>query len=179
MPGWLSNGVQTVGAVTVNGVLQTVGGLQFNSTFDAPIGTPPVYTQLGAAALFSGDTEVNAGSQPQTVAATAFQIAAHAVSFTTNTATSTAGAATLNTKSGRIVIESLTTAPGATYSFVLTNSLITATSPAPQVALVDITNTGGTVQLTSITNAAGSSTFVFTNVGATAFNGTFALAFHV
>ncbi len=178
MAGWLSNGVQTVGAITVNGVVQTTGGLNFNAQF-TPGGVAPPYTQLGAGALVSADTEVNAGVQPQTVAATAFQIAAHAVSFTTNVGVSTAGAATLNTKSGRITIEALTTAPGVTYSFVLTNSLITATSPAPQVVLVDITNTGGAVQLTSVTNAAGSSTFVFTNVGATAFNGTFALAFHV
>lgn len=178
MPGWLSSGVQTVGAITVNGVVQTIGGINFNAGF-TPGGVAPPYTQLGAGALISADTEVNAGVQPQTVAATAFQIAAHAVSFTTSFATSTAGAATLNAKSGRIIIEALTTAPGATYSFVLTNSLIAAASPAPQVALVDITNTGGAVQLTSVTNAAGSSTFVFTNVGATAFNGTFALAFHV
>lgn len=178
MPGWLTSGVQTVGAITVNGVVQTIGGINFNAGF-TPGGAAPPYTQLGAGALISADTEVNAGVQPQTVAATAFQIAAHAVGLMANTATSTAGAATLSTKSGRVTTEALTTAPGATYTFTLTNTLITAAGPVPQVELIDGTNTGGAVQLTSIANGAGSSVFVFTNVGATAFNGTMQLAFHV
>ena len=178
MAGWLANGVQTVGAITVNGVVQTIGGLNFNSSF-TPGGVAPPYTQLGAAALVSADTEVNSGSQPQTVAATAFQIAAHAAGLAANTATSTAGAATLNTKVGRVTTEALSTAVGATYTFTLTNSLITATGPVPQVMLLDGTNTAGVVQLTSITNGAGSSVFVFTNVGTAAFNGTMQLAFHV
>lgn len=178
MPGWLSNGAPTVGPIFVNGVQQTVAPMNFNGAIVSG-GPAPVYTMLSAGALFTGDTEQGGGVQPQSVAATAFQIAAHAASLAVNTGTSTAGAATLNTKSGRVVTEALTTAPGASYSFVLTNSLFTVNSPAPQVHVTDGTNTGGTLQLTSITLGAGTATITLTNVGTSALNGTLVLAFHV
>ena len=73
------------------------------------------YSQVTASALLSLDTQLAAGGIPQTVAPTAFQIVMLSVELAANTATSTAGAATLNTKGGTITTESLTTAVGATY----------------------------------------------------------------
>lgn len=178
MPGWLAAGLPTVGPIYVNGVAQTVTPMNFNGSTVSG-GPAPVYTMLSASALVPVDTEQGGGVQPQTVAATAFQIAAHAASLAVNTGTSTAGAATLNTKSGRVTTEALTTAPGATYSFALTNSLFTVNSPAPQVHVTDGTNTGGALQLTSITLGAGTATIVLTNAGTSALNGTLVLAFHV
>lgn len=178
MSGWLTNGLPLVQPIYLNGVLQQQQNLTFNGVTQNG-GNAPVYTQLSAGAMLPVDTEQGQGEQPQTVAATAFQIAALSAALAVNVATSTAGAATLNTKSGRVTTEALTTAAGATYSFTLTNSLITAAGPAPQVSVVDGSNTGGQLQLTSVTNAAGSSTFVFTNTGTSALNGTLVIAFHV
>jgi hypothetical protein len=178
MAGWITDGMPLVGPITGNGVPGNTGVVINNGTTISMGGTIS-YTQVGAAGLIPVDTGLASGGIPQTVAATVFQIAAHAASLQANTATSTAGAATLNTVGGLITTEALTTAPGATYTFTLTDSLILATSPVPQVEMFDKTNTAGTVQVTSVTNAAGSSVFVFTNVGTAAFNGTKTIAFHI
>lgn len=162
--GLYTNGMPTISAPTVNGVSQPF-----------PNG---VVTEMLAPMLVPVDTQFASGQAPQTVGATAFQIAALAGEAAASTATSTAGAATLNTKAGTITTESLSTAAGSTYSFVLTNSLITASTPAPQVAMYGKSNTGGAVTVTSVTNAAGSCTIVFTNSGLTAFNGTMVILFH-
>jgi hypothetical protein len=160
MAGWLTNGMQPVAAIVQNGSTLQAAYVNFNlTTIDVP---------------------TSGGTQPVTAAATAFQIATHVAGLVANQATSTAGAATLNTMSGLITTEALTTAPGATYTFTLTNSLITSTtSPAPQVQMLDKTNTGGATQINSITNAAGSSVFVFQNTGTSAWNGTRLIAFHI
>ena len=46
----------------------------------------------------------------------------------TGTATSTAGAATINAQTGLITTEALTTAAGATYTMTLTNAYISVNS---------------------------------------------------
>ena len=163
--GFLTNGYPPIGAVTSNGVAAV-----------APNG---IYTQLAAAALVPVDTNLANGQAPQSVAASVFQIAAHAAGMISNTGTSTVHAATLNTVEGLITTESLSTAAGATYTFTLTNSQILLASPPPQVAMYSGTNTGGGLTLTSVTNAAGSSVFVWTNTGTTALNGTMLIAFHI
>jgi hypothetical protein len=173
-----TNGVPIVQPIVSNGTINATDYIYQNGTQIANGGTIS-YTLLGARALFPADTQLPGGQIPQNVAAPGFHIAALAGSLIQNTATSTVHAATLNTTSGLVVTEALTTAPGATYTFTLTDSQITATSPAPLVQMDNGTNTGGAVQLTSVTNAAGSSTFVFTNVGSTAFNGTKVIAFHI
>jgi len=166
MPGWTTNGMPPVGAQVQNG-----------TTVAAPAGS---VTQITSGSLVPADTEAASGQPPQSVAPTAWQIAAHAAPLFKNLATSTAGAATLNTVSGMIQTESLSTAIGSTYTFTLTNSLITATtSPVPQMELLSFSNTGGQVQINSITNAAGSTVAVFQNIGSAAFNGTFLLPFHI
>ena len=180
MAGWLTDNVPTISAPVQNGVTVTVGGISNNGTVSG--GAPIAYTQVGAAALISVDTERTAGI-PLTVAATAWQIAAHAAPLFKNTATSTAGAATLNTVSGIIQTEALTTAAGSTYTMTLTNSLIstanTPPSPVPQIEMLSFSNTAGQVQINSITNGTGSVVAVFQNVGTAAFNGTFLIPFHI
>jgi hypothetical protein len=178
MAGWTTNGVQPVAPITVNGTLTSVVALTNNGTVVTE-GAPPVFTQLPAASLTSMDITAASGQLPTTVAATAFQVAAHTAGLISNTGSSTAGAATLNTKSGLVTTESLTTAAGGTYSFVLTNSLITTSTPAPQVQVLDGTNTAGSIQINSVTNAAGAATIVIQNTGSAAFNGKLLFAFHV
>lgn len=179
MAGWTTNGVQVVAPITVNGTVTQASTINFNSA-TIGMGAAPVFTQLPAASLTSFDVPAGGGSQPTTVAATAFQIGSHVAGLIANAATSTAGAATLNTVSGLITTEALTTAPGATYSFVLTNSLIiSASSPAPQVQMLDKSCTTGQIQIDSVTNASGSTTIIFRNVGTAALNGTKLIAFHI
>lgn len=183
MPGWLSNGVQTVGAPIQNGVTVTLSPFTNNGTAQAgPVA--PQYAQLSALSEISADTEVAAGVQPQTVAAFAAQVAMIACAMVKNTQTSTAGAATSNTFSGQIVTEALTTAAGATYTMTLTNSLIAATAAAGKYTniLFDIrsgTNTIAGMVPTSSTAAAGSTALVFTNSGTAALNGTMVIAWHL
>lgn len=160
--GWLTNGVQKVQAAVLNG-----------TTTD-----PVPLTLLPTTALLSADSESTAGQQPQTVAASVFDIASAAASFINNTATSTVHTATLNTTSGMMVTEALTTAAGADYTFQLVNSLITAAGATPKVAVRNGTNTAGAMRLKSITNATGTATVVISNVGTAALNGTILIPFH-
>jgi len=164
--GWLTNGLPLVVASTFNGT---------------PAAPPQgVYTQVGSRGLIPVDTQLPGGVAPQTVAAGAFQVGAEAFGeMIGNTTTSTAGAATLNTTGGYVTTEALTTAVGATYSFVLTNSQFTATSPQPFVGLYNKSNTGGAIGVTSVTMGSGTATIVFTNNGTTALNGTCILVFHI
>ena len=150
-------------------------------------GLPPVaynvnpslsYPQLSGRALVAADTQSSQGAGPQSVAATAFQIAARAAVMSINTATSTTGATTQNTLLGRCVTEALTTAVGATYTYTLTNSVVAATSTV-QAQIFSLTNTVPGMQMTSVTPAAGSVVFVFTNNGAAALNGTMCIVFDV
>ena len=164
MPGYTTNGLPLVGPAVVNTV-----------TLAAPAGT---YTNLNALSLVAADTARAAGTSPQSVAATAFQVAARALGMIQNSATSTAGAATLNTVSGRILTEALTTAAGSTYALTLTNSLLVATS-APQVQVVPGTNTAVGAEVTSVNSASGSAAITITNRGTAAFNGTLLIGFYV
>ena len=95
----------------------------------------------------------------------------------TKTATATAGAATLNKRSGKVTSESLTTAAGADYTLTITNSAIAATDLVfPSVAKG--TATEGTPQIVSTTPGAGSLVIVVRNVHASqAFNGTILVSF--
>lgn len=166
MAGWTTNGAPLVGPAIQNGV-----------TLTAPNGQ---YPQVGSRDLTSVDAAASStGAPPLTVDATLFQIAAIATALQVNTQTSTVHAATSNTFSGRVITEALTTAAGATYTFTLTNSLVTlAGSPV----LVDIrsgTNTVAGMVPTSVTNAAGSVVFVFTNTGSAALNGTMVISWHL
>ena len=170
-------GVQAWAGGTYTPYLPQIGPQVFNGTTVSP--APGNATQTTANMLVPMDTGLASGQSPQTVAASVFDIASYYNSMAGNTATSTVHAATLNTQGGIITTESLNTAAGATYTFTLTNSQITATNTTLQAAMNSITNTGGQITLTSITPAAGSATFVWTNTGSTAFNGTMSIAFHI
>ncbi len=157
MPGVYTNGLPTV-----------VAGTPAAGTYNAVTGYE----------LLPADTQRASGAPPQAVAVSAFQIAAMAALMSVNTATSTSGAATLNTLMGRCVTEALTTAAGATYSFALTNSRIAATSNM-QVAVYSLTNSTPGLVVQSVTPAAGSATIVILNNGSAALNGTILIVFQV
>lgn len=97
----------------------------------------------------------------------------------TGAGTSTAGAATVNTQTGQITTEALSTAAGATYSFTLTNALIKVAS----IVLVTVgkgTATAGTPVVAWVTPAAGSAVIILQNIHASAaLNGTVTLNFTV
>jgi hypothetical protein len=83
------------------------------------------------------------------------------------TVTAAAGAATLNNKAGIVTTENLTTAAGADYTLVLTNSSIAATD----MVLVQVSYgnmTAGIPHLLNVTPAAGSVTIVVRNIHASA-----------
>ena len=122
------------------------------------------------------DTELPSGANPQTVAPTAFQLAALGAAAGANTATATSGAATLNTLLGTITTESLSTAAGATYTLTLTNSTVTAASPV-QAVVYSKSNTTPGVDVLSIVPAAGSVVIKVINNGVAAVNGTLLVIF--
>jgi hypothetical protein len=81
--------------------------------------------------------------------------------------TAAAGAATLNKKAGTVTTENLTTAAGADYTLVLTNSMIAA-SDLVMVTVGYGTMTAGIPHVMSVTAAAGSVTIVVRNIHASA-----------
>lgn len=162
--GWLNNGVVRVQPRIQNGV--TV--------------SPVPITIVGArGAAISVDTNLASGQQPETAAASPFQIASAISAMIENNVTSTVHTGTLNTTMGRMLTESLTTAAGATYTFQIVNSLFTTTGPLPEVQMRDGTNTAGAIEVTSVAIlTTGTATCVFTNTGTAALNGTKVITFH-
>ena len=137
------------------------------------------YSELLPNALIPADTGASGGVPPQTVAATAWQVAALAAGMVTNSGTSSAAACTLNVHDGYVLTESLTTSAGGTYSFVLTDSLVTSGGTVTTAMYPGTNTTGGPMALTSATLGTGSATFVFTNQGTAALNGKMVIPFHV
>ena len=92
--------------------------------------------------------------------------------FDRGTATSTAGAATINHQVGVVTTEALTTAAASAYSFTYTNSRITTASML-SVQLMGGTNTTRGIEIRAIPGS-GSATLSFfnNNVAASALNGT-------
>ena len=101
------------------------------------------------------------------------------IDVATGAGTSTAGAATVNTQTGVVTTESLTTAVGATYTFTLTNALVNANSIVLPVVGKGSATTG-TPTVAWVTPAAGSVTIVIQNIHASAaLNGTITIGFLV
>lgn len=97
----------------------------------------------------------------------------------TGTATATAGAATLNTSTGKVTTEALTTAAGAAYTLTITNSQIAA-ADIVMVNVANGTNSQGIVMAGRVTTAAGSVVISIRNLDASvAFNGTLVVGFMV
>lgn len=146
---------------------------------------------LGGTAVSSTAAEINklAGVTGGTVTASkalvvgaskdldALNVAAFTLDTGTKTATATAGAATLNKKSGKITTAALTTAAGATYTLTLTNSAIAAAD----IVLASValgTATTGVPVITTIAPAAGSVVIVIQNIHASAaLDGTIVVSF--
>ena len=124
------------------------------------------------------DTTLASGAVPQTVAPTAFQVAALSAALAANAVTESSNAATLNTLAGTITSASQTTAAGSTYTVTLTNSTVTTTSNV-QVAVYSKTNTTPGLVVKSVTPAAGSVVIVILNNGTAALNGTLTIPFQV
>lgn len=90
---------------------------------------------------------------------------------------STAGAVTINHSGGSITTESLTTAAGADYTFVLTNALI-APDSVPLFSVGSGTNTTLPFYVHSVTLGSGTATIKIRNGHASAaFNGTLKIWF--
>lgn len=95
------------------------------------------------------------------------------------TATSTAGAATVNHQAGVITTEALTTASGSAYSFALTNSRITASSIV-LCQLLGGTNTKHGLSFTAVPSNGSAAISVLNNdISAAALNGTLIFGFVV
>lgn len=100
------------------------------------------------------------------------------VDVDSGTATSTAGAATINAQTGVITTEALTTAAAATYVMTLTNSTITANSIV-NVTVGKGTATGAGLVPLTVTPTAGSCVMVLQNPAGSAVNGTVKIGFTV
>ncbi len=99
--------------------------------------------------------------------------------FDRGTATSTAGAATVNHQAGVITTESLTTAAAAAYAFTLTNSRIT-TASIVLLQLMGGTNTTRGLELRAIPGSGSATLSIYNNnVAGTALNGTLIFGFAV
>jgi hypothetical protein len=136
------------------------------------------YNAITGYELVPADTNRPTGAAPQSVAVSLFQIAALAAAMSVNTQTSTVGAATAQTLTGRIVTEALTTAAGATYTMTLTSALITALSNI-QVAVASLTNTIPGLVVQSVTPAAGTAVILIRNNGTAALNGTILISYQI
>jgi hypothetical protein len=152
----------------------------------------PMVPQVGPDMLVPVDTDFQQGANPASVAASALQVAGVLGECLLNGQTSTAAAATSNTLGGTVTTEALATAPGANYTFTLTNSLINAAYIAsgrtPEAAIYSGSNTGGTIppgtmsammKLISITVNSGNVVFVWRNAGMTNLNGTMNIVWHL
>ncbi len=96
-----------------------------------------------------------------------------------STVTAASGAATLNTETGIVTSESLTTAAAAVYTLTLTNNKITANTLV-NVVLGNGSNSQGVPVLNTITPAAGSVVIKVSNEHATqALNGTLKFYFEL
>jgi hypothetical protein len=95
------------------------------------------------------------------------------------TATSTAGAATVNHQAGVITTEALTTAAASAYAFTLTDSRIT-TASIVQLQLMGGTNTTRGLELRAIPGSGTAAISIYNNnVAGTALNGTLIFGFVV
>lgn len=158
--GIYTNGLPTVGP---GGGYVPWNGLQPGSG----VVTNTYLNELGGYETLGADTNVPAGMPPQTVSATAFQVAAIGAAAAANTVVVTSNA---STNAGSVGVLNITTAaaitPGSTASVVLTDSKITATSNVQGAAYLGVASGAGAgIALTSIVVASGTATFTITNNG--------------
>ena len=150
----------------------------------------PMLGQVGPQMFINVDTELPRGTNPQSVAASAFQVAAALGECLLNHQSGTTSA-TSNTLGGTVTIASLGTEPLEDFVFVLTNDLIDdmylARGMVPEVALYSGTNKGGRIpglmsalmMLQSTTPVHGKVTWVFKNMGNDKLDGSMNLLWHL
>lgn len=94
------------------------------------------------------------------------------------TGTAAAGAVTVNSRTGLVTSEALTTAAGSDYTLTLTNNRISANSVV-MVYLDNGTNTTAPIYTRLVTVSAGQAVIVVRNAGGGALNGTIKVGFAV
>jgi hypothetical protein len=155
----------------------------------------PMLGQVGPAMFLNVDTDLPRGTNPQSVAASAFQVAAAIGDCLLNHETIAGGAgphsATSNTLGGYVTIGHLATDPMDEFIFELHNTLIDdwylARGNIPEVGLYSGTNKGGLIHgcmyalmmLQSTTPVMHRVTWVFRNMGNTPLDGSMALFWHL
>lgn len=123
------------------------------------------------------DAMKKAASNQSSLTSATQEVFSNPIDLTHDVGTSTSGAATVDTQTGTITTEALTTAAGATYSFTLTNKLI-ATDSHIAVTVGKGTATTGTMTVTWITPSTGSCVIIFQNIHASAaVNGTITISY--
>lgn len=156
MAGLLTDGLVDVGPASLQGIPLTNGN-----------GTYPQITGYEQAPF---DTNVANGANPQSVSAAAFNIAALYWALVHNTGTITSAAVTINKAVGLLTSDTLTTGAGATYTFTMTNSLITPASVIQVAAWIAASTAGGPLIVTNITANSGNCVISILNSGTAALN---------
>lgn len=159
------------------GATLVIDGTRHNSIglLDSTSANPWAVTNL--AGVFTLSTMPALGNTATAPVAIWSLSAAGKMTWLTGSATATAGAATLNSPTGIITSESLTTAGLAAYTLTLTNSYIGAASNV-MVTVFNGTNTQGTIVVGKVTPASGSVAILIQNVHASqALNGTIKISF--
>lgn len=165
----------------------TAGTTTFSipAAFTAP-GSIASTTTITSGTSLASTTSITAGT---TITATLGNIIATNGNFVASTAgtglllnpTTASGTttATLNGRVGQVTVTTPSIAAGATFSFALTNSSVTANTTQILYGLVGGTS-GAAVTIQSVTNSSGTSTIVFTNgTGATTNTASLILTFLV
>jgi cytoskeletal protein CcmA (bactofilin family) len=166
VPSVTNSGAQAItGNTTVGGTLAVTGTSAFTGNVTAA-GTLAV---TGTSALTGNVTVTGDLSAAKLTGA---------ITNTVGTATATAGAATLNSRQGKITTEALTTAQDAAYTLTLTNSTIAAADNV-FVQVTNGTNAAGCPIVSTVAPAAGSVVIVIRNMIAAALNGTLVVQFQV
>lgn len=185
------NDMRITGALAVNGASTLTGtvALTGNQTVGGTLAVAGNTTLGGTAAVTSnatvggtlgvtGNTTLSGTLAVTGVTTLTGALTAPTIQHAAATATATAGAATLNSRAGKITSEALTTAQNATYTLTITNSAIAA-ADIVMASVANGTNTQGTPTITRVTPGAGSVVILVRNAhdSAQAFNGTLVVSF--
>ncbi len=186
----VGNWASSVTAVNVQKITPTAGTLTVLSSADPGVSvfnymaTPVNETTNASNALISGNNLSDVASSTTALAnlgglPLAGGQMTGSILLDRGTATSTAGAATVNHQAGVITTEALTTAAASAYAFTLTNSRIT-TASIVVLQLMGGTNTTRGIELRAIPGSGSATLSLYNNnVAGTALNGTLIFGFEV
>ena len=186
----VANWASSVTAVNIEKVTATASTLTILSSADPGVSvldyqaTPVNETTNASNALISSNNLSDVASAPTSLANLGGAPLAGgqltgALLLDRGTATSTAGAATINHQAGVVTTEALTTAAASAYAFTLTNSRIT-TASIVILQLMGGTNTTRGIELRAIPGSGSATLSLYNNnVAGTALNGTLIFGFEV